>query len=99
MEGEDGRGQRGPGNLEPPQDAEQQDGGEAVQKDVDEVIARGGVAPDAVLQPEGRVQQGVILLGGSEVRPDPPEPAQRAQLRPGDVCVVVPQERAERAGR
>ena len=63
----------GPGNLEPPQDAEQQDGAEAVQEDVDEVIAGDGVAPEAVLHPERRVQQRVVLLGRAEVGPDPPE--------------------------
>jgi hypothetical protein len=70
-----------------------------VLQDVDEVIAGHGVAPEPVLDPEGRVQERVVLLGGAEVRPDPREPAQRTKIRPRQVRVVVPLELARGRGQ
>src|SRR5439155_26621333 len=54
--------------------------------------------PEAVLHPEGAVHQRVMLLRGSGLEPDPPQPLPGAELRPGEVGGVVPQEPAVPGG-
>ena len=58
------------------------------------MVTEDRVAPKAVLQPEGRVEHRIVLLGGADVEPDASEAADRLQLRPGDVQVVVEKEPA-----
>ncbi len=45
----------------------------AVKHDVDDMVAQGGIAPEMPFQPEGAVKDGIILLGGLEIRPDAPK--------------------------
>src|SRR5262245_36495054 len=65
-----------------------------VQPDIDEVITGRLVAEEAMLDPEGRVRERVVLLRRAELRPDAPESADRLQLRPRHVMVIVPQHAA-----
>ena len=70
-----------------------------MQRHVDQVIAEHRIAPQSMLQPEGAVQQRVILLRGAEVEPDAPQTVQRLQVGPRDVHVVVPEQRAVQRGQ
>jgi hypothetical protein len=57
------------------------------------------IAPDAVLDPKGAVEQRVVLLGGSGVGPDAPEAVEVAEIGTGDVAGVVPEEGAVDGGQ
>ena len=94
MQGEDGRRQVGPGDRQPPQDQRHHQGRQGVQDDVHQVIAQRGVAPQLVLDPEGGVQQRIILLRGPQVEPDAVQSVPRAQFGAGHVRVIVPDESA-----
>ena len=72
MKGENGRGQKSPGNLQTSQYRQQQAYGNSVLQNVDYVIAGGSVAPEPVLEPKGAVQEWLVLLCGSHLKPDPP---------------------------
>ena len=69
-------------DLEPAQDQPEQDRARRVQQHADEVIPEHGVAPQVLLDPEGRVQQRVVLLVSRPARtrsaPVPPPIAARA---------------------
>ena len=56
------------------------------------------VAPQSVLDPEGAVQDRIILLGRMHVGPDAAEPSQRAQVRPRDMGLIIPQQAAAQRG-
>src|SRR5262249_54705873 len=62
--------------------------------DVDDVIGQRRIAPHAVLKPERRMREWVILLRCSEVEPDSRQPMQRLELDARDVLVIVPQQSA-----
>ena len=85
----DGR-QRRAGHVQPPQDHPQEAGREHVQEDVDQVVAEGRISPEPMLDPEGGVDQGVVLCGRPELEPDPPQPLHRTQGDRGHVALVVP---------
>ena len=65
-----------------------------MQKNIEQVIAQHGIAPEPVFQPERAVQNRIILLGGAQIEPDSPDTMERLQFRRGDMTVVVPQESA-----
>ena len=92
MQRENERGQPGPRNRQPAQDQQQQGGRGRVQGHVEEVVADRRVPPHPVLDPEGRMQQGIILLGRADLEPDPSEPGQGAQRRRRHVVAVIPDE-------
>jgi hypothetical protein len=58
------------GDPEASQDGSDEAGRGRVQEDVDQMIAGRPVAPQAVLDPECRVQQRIVLLGSADVGPD-----------------------------
>jgi hypothetical protein len=70
-----------------------------VQRDVDEVIAEHGIAPYAMFQPEGAVEERIILLRGAEIEPDAPETVQGTKIGAGHVHVVVPGQAAVEGGQ
>ena len=93
VEAEDGRGQKAARYPEPVGSAPQEEGRERMQEDVDGVVAAGVVSEEAPLDPEGRVDEGVVLGERARFEPDAREPAERAQvLVPRDVVVIVPDE-------
>jgi hypothetical protein len=94
MEGEDRCGKIRSRHGKPAQRQGRQQGDEAMQPEIDQVIATRIICPESVLQPESAVHQRVMLLGRSQVEPDPPQPLQRAQLGTGDVGLVVPDQPA-----
>ena len=94
MQGEDGRRQVRPGDRQPPQDQGHHQGRQGVQPNVHQVVAERRVAPQLVLDPEGAVQQRVILLRGPEVEPDPVQSLPGTQFGAGYVRLVVPDESA-----
>jgi hypothetical protein len=65
-----------------------------MQHDVGQVVSDDRIAPQFVLQPEGAVEHGIILLGGPELEPDPPQPMPRLEGRRGDVGGIVPEQSA-----
>jgi hypothetical protein len=76
--------------VQGPQQPEEQEGHDSVEADIGQMVAQGRVAPESVLDPECTVEERVVLLGRSGLKPDPPESVQGAQVRSGDVPVVVP---------
>ncbi len=91
VQGEHGRGQQRPLDLQRPEDREEQQRRGEVERDVDEVVPERVVAPEPVLDPEGGVGERVVLLGRPELEPDSPEPVERLQLRTRHVRGVVPE--------
>jgi hypothetical protein len=66
---------------------------EGVTEDVDDVVAGRIELPELVLDPEGRVDQRVVLGGGPEIEPDPLQSVRGPQHGVlDDVFVVVPDE-------
>ncbi len=94
MEGEEEAGQPGAGQRETADEKNDKAGAESVQQDVEQMITDDSVAPDAVLQPEGAVEQRIVLLGCAEVKPDAPEPFQRLHGGPREMSVVIPERTA-----
>ena len=64
-----------------------------MQSNVDEMIAGHRVPPESVLDPESAMQQRVVLLGRTQVKPDAPKALHRLQIGAGDVRRIVPQTR------
>ena len=54
------------------------------------MVAEYRVAPEPGLEPEGAVQERVVLLGGVEVEPDRPQAVPTPERGAGDVGIVVP---------
>ena len=65
-----------------------------MEADVDEMVGKCRITPDAMLNPEGRMRDGVVLLRCAEVEPDARQAMKGLQFRAGDVLVVVPQQPA-----
>jgi len=65
-----------------------------MQQYVGYVIADGSVAPESMFQPERAVEQGIVLLRCSHLKPDSPKTVQRAQIGLRDMGAVVPNEAA-----
>src|SRR5947199_5594099 len=83
--------------CQPAQDRCEKTRGAGVKKNIHEMIPEGRIAPQAVLEPKRAVQKRVILFGGSDLGPDPPESMQRLQRGCRHVIAVVPDEiRAQR---
>src|SRR5579871_3805930 len=91
-------GKAGAGQGEPARDGHDQAGRSGVQEEIDPMITGGGRAPQAKLQPECAVQQRIILLGRSELRPDAPQSVEGVQRLRADVPIVVPQKSAAERG-
>jgi hypothetical protein len=98
MQGEDRRGDRGAGHVEPAQHEEQQYGRQGMQGDVDQVVRRLRIAPRNVLDPERGMEQRVVLLGRARLEPDAPQTVRRSQLGSGHMRIVVPKEMAVDGG-
>jgi hypothetical protein len=94
MEREDPSRQPAAANAEPARDRDNAERGREVQCHVREVIAENAGAPEAMFDPERGVKERVVLLSRAEIKPDAPQPAERLQVRPGDVRRVVPEQRA-----
>jgi hypothetical protein len=62
------------------------------------MVAEGVVPPEAVLHPECTVKEGIILLGGSGLGPDPRKAREGPQGRRRHVIAVIPDE-GSREGR
>jgi hypothetical protein len=92
MEGEGAGRKERARDREPPKSHPQEPGRGPMQRHVEPVVAGSRVSPKAELQPERAVEEGVVLLGGAGLGPDPPETVQRGQLRSDQVGVVVPDE-------
>ena len=58
------------------------------------MIAEDGIAPDAVLQPKGAVEQRIILLRGAEFEPNAPQAVQRLEGGRGHMTDVIPDQAA-----
>src|SRR5579872_1027187 len=50
---------------------------QTVFKKIGEVITQNSIAPEAMLDPERRMQQRIILLRGSQLKPDAPQAMKR----------------------
>ncbi len=61
-----------------------------VQENVNQVIANHPIAPKFLLDPKDGVNQRIILLRCSNLRPDLDEAVPGTQFRLGDVSVVIP---------
>jgi len=90
MDGEGKRRQERPGHRKAAQRQVEEPGGGPVECEVGQVITRRRISPHAELQPEGAVEDRVVLLGRPGLEPDPPQAAQRVQLRADHMGVVVP---------
>ncbi len=58
------------------------------------MITEDAVSPEPVFGPKGGVKQRVILLGGSQFKPDFPQTMKRLQCRAGHVAAVIPEHSA-----
>src|SRR5258706_14167088 len=90
MQGKDGRRQPGAGHLQLMQYPKKQKRTSSVQKDVDQVVTQGRIAPKLVLQPKHAEDQWIILLRCAGLAPHAHQPFQRTQVRPREVLVIVP---------
>ena len=52
------------------QDSKQQPYGETMQQNIDQMISKSGIAPKMIFKPKYAMNDWVILLRGSKVRPD-----------------------------
>jgi len=80
---EDRRGQPRARHLQAAQGDANEKRRAAVQDDRDEVVAERGVAPEAVLDPERGVGDGIVLLRRAQVEPDAPD--SRTMISPGTI--------------
>src|SRR5437773_11248114 len=96
MQRENRRGKESPRNLQPTQGQQEQADGRGVEQDVQQVVAKGEVAPKLVLEAKGAVGGGIVLLCRSQIERDGAEPMRGAQLRPRYVGVVMRGEPAVR---
>lgn len=63
------------------------------------MVAQRHVAPEAVLHPEGGVEDRIVLLRRSHFEPDAAQPCEGLQLRLGDMArLVVPDEIPAQSG-
>jgi len=65
-----------------------------MQQDVRQVIVQHGATPQPMLDPEGGVKQGIILLSRSQLEPNSREAVKGTELRPCDVRGIVPNQPA-----
>src|ERR1017187_10134685 len=56
------------------------------------MVTQHGIAPGTMLQPEGSVQERIVLLGRSQVGPYPPQTVQGLEAGPGHVAAIVPEQ-------
>ena len=65
---------------------------------VGQMVSERRVAPQPVFNPEGAVQDGIILLGRMQVGPDPAQSRPGAQIRQRDMGRVIPNQTAPKCG-
>ena len=82
---------RSAGYLEAPEKHDEEARRHAVQDDVDQVVAEEGVIPETRLQPEGRMDERIVLLRRAGLEPDPRQAVPRSQPCPRQVPVIVPE--------
>ena len=98
MQREDKSSQERTTQGEPAQQDGQQAGGGGVPQDINQVVAEGGVTPDRVLDPKGRMQQRIVLLRGSDLEPDAKEPRPGLQIGSRDMTFIVPEQLPGQSG-
>ena len=98
MQREDRRRQIGPRNRQTAENNRHHDRCRGVQQDIHQVIAERRVSPQFVFDPKGAVHQGIVLLRGAHLEPDPVQAVPRAEIGARHVRVVVPY-RAAAPGR
>src|SRR5580698_10619296 len=90
--GESGKaGVPGPGG-EPFEDQAEEDTGDRVPRHRRKVITQGGLPPQPVLEPEGRMEQRIVLLGRPRLEPDSEKSVKRLQLQLRYIVRVVPEQ-------
>jgi hypothetical protein len=99
MQRDDEAGHQGAADAETTQDYDQQQRRQRMERDVYHVIREEGVAPQAIFDPEGRMQNEVVLLRGANLEPDPTEAVRRLQIWPCQVARVVPHRGSVQGGR
>ena len=99
VEREDRRREPRPRDAEPPEQQPEEHRAGRVQQDVGDVESEGVEAPEVILEPEGREDQGIILGKRRGLEPDASQAFQIPQRRvPCDVRIVVPDEAALERG-
>src|SRR5579872_992758 len=81
MQGEDKPGQPRSAQSQQSDNRDDETSGEAVFKKIGEVITQNSIAPEAMLDPERGMQQRIILMRGSQLKPDAPQAMKRLQRR------------------
>src|SRR5690348_15166697 len=99
MYGEDQTGEPRAGQGQSASDQDEKASSQRMQGDVQKMVADDPIGPEVVFQPEGTVEQRIVLLGGGGVGPDAPEAVEVAEIGAGDVGGVVPEERAVDGGQ
>jgi hypothetical protein len=61
-----------------------------MQKQIDDVIASGRIAPKPLLEPEGGMKKRIVLLGRPWHEPDSPKAIEGAQFWTPDMGLVIP---------
>ncbi len=82
------------GNRQLSQNQIDQTSRRGVQRQIHQVVSQRMIAPELVLDPKGAVQQRIVLLRRPHVEPDSSQTRWRAQVRPGNVRIIVPDEAA-----
>src|SRR5678815_343863 len=84
-------------NREALQYAREKNRDDSMQHEVEDVVAQWVVAPHPMLEPKRAVQERIVLLGGAEIRPNPPETGERTECGACNMRVIVPDKtRAQR---
>jgi len=91
VEGEDQSGEPGAPQPQLAENEPQEQGVASVEQHVVQVVPEWRQAPQLILDPEGRVDQRVVLRNGPDLAPDPSQSRNRPQGQVvGHVIVVVP---------
>jgi hypothetical protein len=98
MEREDRGRQPRAWDGESAQDEADEERRQGMEEDRDEVVPKRRVAPEPMLQPEGGVDDRVVLLGRARLEPDAAEAVERTEGGRGEVLLVVPEQSAVPGG-
>jgi hypothetical protein len=72
MQRENGRSQGSARDLQKSQQKEQEADDKSVEQNVKDMIPGAGIAKEPVLKPKSAMQKWIVLLCGSDLKPDPP---------------------------
>ena len=73
-----------------PENSEQQNRCQGMQKDIHQMVGQRRRTPKLVLRPEGRGHDGIVLPDGAGYSPDSNQPVHGKQFRPDQVLVIIP---------